>query len=107
MYSIRTPVLLLIFECVMTLAICSQDIPIPTLKGVFDAMKSNTHVQYLSIAATRSNDPVALVSAYLLAYSSVHSYTHSLTHNIMYMILLRITECHLMRAPWTNSLPPE
>ncbi|XP_012673568.1 tropomodulin-4 [Clupea harengus] len=42
------------------------DIPIPTLKGVFDAMKSNTHVQYLSIAATRSNDPVALAIAEML-----------------------------------------
>ncbi|KAK1122919.1 tropomodulin-4 isoform X1 [Acipenser oxyrinchus oxyrinchus] len=39
-----------------------KDIPIPTLKDVFDAMKNNTSVKSLSIAATRSNDPVAHVS---------------------------------------------
>lgn len=39
-----------------------QDIPIPTLKEVFEAMKGNSHVEFLSIAATRSNDPVAYVS---------------------------------------------
>lgn len=38
-----------------------QDIPIPTLKEVFEAMKGNSHVEALSIAATRSNDPVAYV----------------------------------------------
>ncbi|KAK1795196.1 hypothetical protein P4O66_010368 [Electrophorus voltai] len=35
------------------------DIPVPTLKEIFHAMKRNTHVLSLSIAATRSNDPVA------------------------------------------------
>lgn len=39
-----------------------QDIPIPTLKEIFEAMKGNSHVEFLSIAATRSNDPVAYVS---------------------------------------------
>lgn len=39
-----------------------QDIPIPTLKEIFEAMKGNSHVVVLSIAATRSNDPVAYVS---------------------------------------------
>lgn len=39
-----------------------QDIPIPTLKDIFEAMKGNSHVEVLSIAATRSNDPVAHVS---------------------------------------------
>lgn len=38
-----------------------QDIPIPTLKEIFEAMKGNSHVEVLSIAATRSNDPVAYV----------------------------------------------
>ncbi|KAG8009757.1 Tropomodulin-4 [Nibea albiflora] len=36
-----------------------KDIPIPTLKEIFEAMKGNSHVEFLSIAATRSNDPVA------------------------------------------------
>ena len=40
----------------------NQDIPIPTLKEVFEAMKGNSYVEILSIAATRSNDPVAFVS---------------------------------------------
>ena len=40
-----------------------QDIPIPTLKAVCEAMKTNTHVKKLSLVATRSNDPVASVSA--------------------------------------------
>lgn len=39
-----------------------QDIPIPTLKEIFEGMKGNSHVEFLSIAATRSNDPVAYVS---------------------------------------------
>lgn len=43
-----------------------KDIPIPTLKDVFDAMKSNTSVKSLSIAATRSNDPVAHAAAEML-----------------------------------------
>lgn len=42
--------------------VCLQDIPIPTLKEIFEAMKGNSHVEFLSIAATRSNDPVAYVS---------------------------------------------
>uniref|UniRef100_A0AAZ3RAJ0 Tropomodulin 4 (muscle) n=1 Tax=Oncorhynchus tshawytscha TaxID=74940 RepID=A0AAZ3RAJ0_ONCTS len=43
-----------------------KDIPIPTLKEIFEAMKGNTHVEYLSIAATRSNDPVAYAVAEML-----------------------------------------
>jgi len=43
-----------------------KDIPIPTLKEVFKAMEKNTSVQVLSIAATRSNDPVALAIADML-----------------------------------------
>ncbi|XP_063055082.1 tropomodulin-4 [Engraulis encrasicolus] len=42
------------------------DIPIPKLKELFEAMKSNSHVQYLSVAATRSNDPVAHAIADML-----------------------------------------
>ncbi|KAG7457952.1 hypothetical protein MATL_G00232710 [Megalops atlanticus] len=43
-----------------------KDIPIPTLKEIFKAMNNNTHVKSLSIAATRSNDPVALAVAEML-----------------------------------------
>uniref|UniRef100_A0A8C7H5P4 Tropomodulin 4 (muscle) n=1 Tax=Oncorhynchus kisutch TaxID=8019 RepID=A0A8C7H5P4_ONCKI len=43
-----------------------KDVPIPTLKEIFEAMKGNTHVEYLSIAATRSNDPVAYAVAEML-----------------------------------------
>ncbi|XP_051574843.1 tropomodulin-4-like isoform X2 [Myxocyprinus asiaticus] len=42
------------------------DIPIPTLKEIFEAMKRNTHVLSLSIAGTRSNDPVAYAVAEML-----------------------------------------
>ncbi|XP_036440220.1 tropomodulin-4 [Colossoma macropomum] len=42
------------------------DIPIPTLKEIFHAMKRNTHVLSLSIVATRSNDPVAHAIAEML-----------------------------------------
>ncbi|XP_026105695.1 tropomodulin-4-like [Carassius auratus] len=42
------------------------DIPIPTLKAIFEAMKKNTHVLSLSIAGTRSNDPVAHAIAEML-----------------------------------------
>uniref|UniRef100_A0A3Q0R1J8 Tropomodulin 4 (muscle) n=1 Tax=Amphilophus citrinellus TaxID=61819 RepID=A0A3Q0R1J8_AMPCI len=43
-----------------------KDIPIPTLKEIFEAMKGNSHVEFLSIAATRSNDPVAYACAEML-----------------------------------------
>nr|XP_020471160.1 tropomodulin-4 [Monopterus albus] len=43
-----------------------KDIPIPTLKEIFEAMKGNSHVESLSIAATRSNDPVACACAEML-----------------------------------------
>ncbi|XP_077384473.1 tropomodulin-4 [Festucalex cinctus] len=43
-----------------------KDIPIPTLKEIFEAMKGNSHVKVLSIAATRSNDPVAYACAEML-----------------------------------------
>uniref|UniRef100_A0A671L7I5 Tropomodulin-4-like n=1 Tax=Sinocyclocheilus anshuiensis TaxID=1608454 RepID=A0A671L7I5_9TELE len=51
------------------------DIPIPTLKAIFEAMKSNTHVLSLSIAGTRSNDPVAYASpeACVFDVSFIHS----------------------------------
>lgn len=38
-----------------------QNIPIPTLKDIAKAMEKNTHVRKFSMAATRSNDPVAVV----------------------------------------------
>uniref|UniRef100_A0A8C6SW95 Tropomodulin 4 (muscle) n=1 Tax=Neogobius melanostomus TaxID=47308 RepID=A0A8C6SW95_9GOBI len=43
-----------------------KDIPIPTLKEIFEAMKENSCVESLSIAATRSNDPVAYACAEML-----------------------------------------
>ncbi|XP_034030258.1 tropomodulin-4 [Thalassophryne amazonica] len=43
-----------------------KDIPIPTLKEIFEAMKGNSHVESLSIVATRSNDPVAYACAEML-----------------------------------------
>ncbi|KAJ8267504.1 hypothetical protein COCON_G00126760 [Conger conger] len=43
-----------------------KDIPIPTLKEIFSAMANNTSVTSLSIAATRSNDPVAMAAAEML-----------------------------------------
>ncbi|KAJ1080594.1 hypothetical protein NDU88_000789 [Pleurodeles waltl] len=42
------------------------DIPIPTLKDICEAMKTNTHVKKLSLVATRSNDPVAKAVAEML-----------------------------------------
>ncbi|XP_073423115.1 tropomodulin-4 [Dendrobates tinctorius] len=43
-----------------------HDIPIPTLKGICEAMKANTHVKKLSLVATRSNDPVAYAVAEMI-----------------------------------------
>ncbi|XP_072917393.1 tropomodulin-4 [Hemitrygon akajei] len=43
-----------------------QDIPIPTLKELADAVKHNSHVRSLSMVATRSNDPVAHALAEML-----------------------------------------
>jgi len=47
-----------------------KDIPIPTLKELMEAMKKNTSVENLSIAATRSNDPVAHAVADMLAQNT-------------------------------------
>ncbi|KAE8588549.1 hypothetical protein XENTR_v10022608 [Xenopus tropicalis] len=43
-----------------------KDIPVPTLKEICQAMKSNSHVKILSLVATRSNDPVAYAVAEML-----------------------------------------
>ncbi|XP_056428295.1 tropomodulin-3-like isoform X2 [Hyla sarda] len=43
-----------------------KNIPIPTLKEYAKALESNTHVKTISIAATRSNDPVAVAFADML-----------------------------------------
>ncbi|XP_068109679.1 tropomodulin-4 isoform X2 [Hyperolius riggenbachi] len=43
-----------------------KDIPVPTLKEICEAMKSNTQVKKLSLVATRSNDPVAYAVAEML-----------------------------------------
>ncbi|KAE8617730.1 hypothetical protein XENTR_v10009184 [Xenopus tropicalis] len=43
-----------------------KNIPIPTLKEFAKALETNTHVKAFSLAATRSNDPVALALADML-----------------------------------------
>lgn len=43
-----------------------KNIPIPTLKEFARALERNTHVKIFSIAATRSNDPVAVAFADML-----------------------------------------
>ncbi|XP_077325585.1 tropomodulin-3-like [Lithobates pipiens] len=43
-----------------------KNIPIPTLKEFAKALETNTHVKKFSIAATRSNDPVAVAFADML-----------------------------------------
>lgn len=43
-----------------------KNIPIPTLKDFAKALETNTHVQCFSLAATRSNDPVAVAFAEML-----------------------------------------
>ncbi|XP_073424525.1 tropomodulin-3-like [Dendrobates tinctorius] len=43
-----------------------KNIPIPTLKEFARALEANTHVKAFSIAATRSNDPVAVAFADML-----------------------------------------
>ncbi|KAJ8398436.1 hypothetical protein AAFF_G00426910 [Aldrovandia affinis] len=43
-----------------------KDLPIPTLKEIFQAMKTNSNVRTLSIAATHSSDPVAFAAAEML-----------------------------------------
>ncbi|XP_042332164.1 tropomodulin-2 [Sceloporus undulatus] len=40
-----------------------KNIPIPTLKEFAKALETNTHVKKFSLAATRSNDPVAIAFA--------------------------------------------
>ncbi|XP_008308723.1 tropomodulin-2 [Cynoglossus semilaevis] len=43
-----------------------KNIPIPTLKDYAKAMEKNTHVKKFSLAATRSNDPIAVVFSDML-----------------------------------------
>ncbi|XP_076025695.1 tropomodulin-2 [Genypterus blacodes] len=43
-----------------------KNIPIPTLKDLAKAMEKNSHVKKFSLAATRSNDPVAVVFGEML-----------------------------------------
>ncbi|OCT89588.1 hypothetical protein XELAEV_18018206mg [Xenopus laevis] len=43
-----------------------KNIPIPTLKDYAKALEKNTHVKKFSLAATRSNDPVAVAYADML-----------------------------------------
>uniref|UniRef100_A0A8C0XCR5 Tropomodulin-3 n=2 Tax=Euarchontoglires TaxID=314146 RepID=A0A8C0XCR5_CASCN len=43
-----------------------KNIPVPTLKDFAKALETNTHVKYFSLAATRSNDPVAVAFAEML-----------------------------------------
>ncbi|KAJ7398239.1 Tropomodulin-3 [Pitangus sulphuratus] len=48
-----------------------KNIPIPTLKEFAKALETNTHVKNFSLAATRSNDPVAVVSILIMCLSGV------------------------------------
>ncbi|XP_034428980.1 tropomodulin-2 isoform X2 [Hippoglossus hippoglossus] len=43
-----------------------KNIPIPTLKDLAKAMERNTHVKKFSLAATRSNDPIAVAFSDML-----------------------------------------
>lgn len=43
-----------------------KNIPIPTLKDFAKSLEANTHVKHFSLAATRSNDPVAVAFADML-----------------------------------------
>ncbi|XP_066557475.1 tropomodulin-2 [Amia ocellicauda] len=43
-----------------------KNIPIPTLKDFAKAMEKNTHVKKFSLAATRSNDPIAVAFSDML-----------------------------------------
>uniref|UniRef100_A0A8D3ATS1 Tropomodulin 2 n=1 Tax=Scophthalmus maximus TaxID=52904 RepID=A0A8D3ATS1_SCOMX len=43
-----------------------KNIPIPTLKDLAKAMEKNTHVKKFSLAATRSNDPIAVAFSDML-----------------------------------------
>ncbi|XP_012670390.1 tropomodulin-2 [Clupea harengus] len=43
-----------------------KNIPIPTLKDFAKAMEKNTHVKKFSLAATRSNDPIAVAFSEML-----------------------------------------
>ncbi|XP_035252230.1 tropomodulin-3-like [Anguilla anguilla] len=43
-----------------------KNIPIPTLKDFAKAMEKNTHVKKFSLAASRSNDPIAMAFADML-----------------------------------------
>ncbi|XP_022378728.1 tropomodulin-3 [Enhydra lutris kenyoni] len=43
-----------------------KNIPVPTLKDFAKALETNTHVKHFSLAATRSNDPVAVAFADML-----------------------------------------
>uniref|UniRef100_A0A8C6TNP1 Tropomodulin 2 n=1 Tax=Neogobius melanostomus TaxID=47308 RepID=A0A8C6TNP1_9GOBI len=43
-----------------------KNVPIPTLKDFAKAMETNTHVKKFSLAATRSNDPIAVAFSEML-----------------------------------------
>uniref|UniRef100_A0A8C4IL84 Tropomodulin 2 n=2 Tax=Dicentrarchus labrax TaxID=13489 RepID=A0A8C4IL84_DICLA len=43
-----------------------KNIPVPTLKDFAKAMEKNTHVKKFSLAATRSNDPIAVAFSEML-----------------------------------------
>ncbi|KAL2084361.1 hypothetical protein ACEWY4_019879 [Coilia grayii] len=74
------------------------DIPIPTLKEIFSAMKSNSRVQVLSIVATRSNDPVAFAIAEML-----QSNKHLISLNIESNFITNEGMMAIVKALATNS----
>ena len=84
------------FQCVCVLYACVyswtngsvsllvfQNIAIPTLKDFAKAMEKNTHVKKFSLAATRSNDPIAVVrrsDMWLFLIASFTPYNFTFLH---------------------------
>ncbi|KAL7980048.1 hypothetical protein Chor_001316 [Crotalus horridus] len=59
-----------------------RNIPIPTLKEFAKALETNTYVKSFSLAATRSNDPVAVSSVdFIVAFLSLEAFADMLRVN--------------------------
>ncbi|NXG09354.1 TMOD4 protein, partial [Sakesphorus luctuosus] len=73
------------------------DIPIPTLKAICEAMKTNTHVKRLSLVATRSTDPVAHAVAEMLmenkTLQSLNLESNFITSSGMMSIIRAVPQC--------------
>lgn len=79
----------------------SQNIPIPTLKDFAKAMEKNTHVKKFSLAATRSNDPVAVVRRCALWAVSGHA-----AASCLHLLLLPGVQRHAAREQDAAELEP-